>query len=568
MRTTNAVMRATTILLGCCLWLSLSHANAPADAPEVRQLLANARYWTEHNRPDLARQLMRKLLAIHPRHPRALQALGLAIPQPPTTGATRASTSSPTRTPRSKPVAKKKRSPVALPPPEAFAPPAYDMAERVEMNLNPPDVTRLPALELQDAGEPDQARLGLEQALGPLQETSPALQWGATQSRRDLRALDDRQQPELAAGVTLVHKPGDGALSRLDSRVASLRLRQPGTDHGHWFGQIDTVRLDAGQASTTQLSRNGDWGSAALPHAPSLNGLPMHAHAQGTALIVGYDADHWRADLGTTPVGFEFSSISAGLGVNGRLGTVDWSLSLAHRPVTDSLLSYGGQRDLFSGIRWGAVRRTSALLHLTTVWKGLEPFAQLEGAAYRGREVLPNSERAAALGVDWVLNRGANHHLAVGSVFRFRAFDNNQNHYSVGHGGYYSPQSSNTVSVPMHAAMRGENLSWLLRVAPSWSHSNAAAAPRFPARADLQARAVAQGSETYGASRGSGTAWALQGTWEYRMNAHWATGLRVAAERSPDYARDQIHLYLRWHEKPQRGPVPLWPSTVMPHAGI
>ena len=37
-------------------------------------------------------------------------------------------------------------------------------------------------------------------------------------------------------------------------------------------------------------------------------------------------------------------------------------------------------------------------------------------------------------------------YLAIGPVLRLRAFDNNQNHYSVGHGGYYSPQRSITVS--------------------------------------------------------------------------------------------------------------------------
>jgi hypothetical protein len=624
-------MRVALVLLVWGLWLPGSHAKATADAPEVRQLLESARYWAERQRPDLVRQLMRKLLAIQPRHPKALETLGLAANpgSPPRSGAL-APANSPVPTPSTRPrttrpapsalaLERAARTPIAqpaqavvadVPPaaqPEAPADagiPRVEVGEarveeeppaRAEPDLQAvwealdqrraadgvrlgralseryperPDVSRALALALRDAGLRGEARLGLEQAVRQSLEAPASLQWVARESRNALQALDARRQPEVATGLTWVYKPGDEAVSRLDSRVASLRVRQPWGDHGHWFGQLDSIRLEAGRADAAQLIRSGDWGSAALRQPPSPGGTPMHAHAQGRALTVGYDADRWRADIGTTPLGFEFAGLAAGLDLKGRVGSADWGVSLAHRPVTGSLLSYGGQRDLFSGIRWGAVRRTSVLLQLATTWRGLEPFAQLEWATYRGHEVLPNREQAAAIGVDWALSRGADHYLAVGPVLRLRAFDNNQNHYSVGHGGYYSPQRSTTVSVPVQAAMRGTDLSWVVRVAPSWSQSSTTSAPRFPTRADLQAQAAAQGQGTYGGSRGPGAGWALQSTWEYRMNAHWTTGFRVAAERSPDYAKEQVHLYLRWHEKPQRGPVPLWPSTVMPHAGV
>lgn len=627
------MMRALVVLSLCCLWLSWSHAKTPVDAPEVRQLLDSAEYWAARQRPDLVRQLMRKLLAIQPHHPKALQALGLAATSPaPTRNGTVARATPLTarraapstvararaaRTPLSRPQVRPPQAPTTPTTPTTPAPPllpdapvdtdtgaevdetpslqpemptapvntdlqaVWDaleqrrVAEGVELGRalserypDRPDVTRALALALRDAGARAEARQGLERSVRQSLDAPVSLQWVARESRNALQALDERRQPEGAAGITWVSKPGDEAVSRLDTRVMSLRMRQPWGDHGHWFGQLDSVRLEAGRTDAAQLTRSGDWGSAALFQASDTSARPMHAHAQGRALTLGYEADRWRADVGTTPVGFEFNGLSGGLDLKGRAGSTDWRLSLAHRPVTGSLLSYGGQRDLFSGIRWGAVRRTSALLQLATTWKGLEPFAQLEVAAYRGHEVLANREQAAALGLDWTLSRGADHYLAIGPVLRVRAFDNNQNHYSVGHGGYYSPQRSASVGLPVQAAVRGTALSWVMRLAPSWSQSSTASAPRFPTRPDLQAQAVAQGQGMYGASRGPGNGWALQSTWEYRMNEHWTTGLRVAAERSPDYAKEQVHIYLRWHEKPQRGPVPLWPSTVMPHAGV
>ncbi len=624
-------MRAFLLLPIMGLWLPAALAKAPADPPEVRQLLESANYWAERQRPDLVRQLMRKLLAIHPRHPRALETLGLAATPDATT---RNSTAAPARprilAPRARPApsatapARPLQTPIdelaAAPTPDAppqqlpeatadtssaievaievagvatpatVAPPSrtepdlqavWQALEQrrpeegvrlgralSEQHPERPDVTRALALALRDAGARGEARLGLERAVRQSLDAPPSLQWVGRESRRALDALDERRQPEVAMGQTWQYKPGDDGVSRLDAHVATLRVRQPWGDHGHWFGQLDSVRLEAGQTDAAQLLRSGDWGSAALRQPLNPGVAPVQAHAQGQALAVGYEADQWRADIGTTPRGFEFAGVSAGLAMNGQLRATNWAVSLAHRPVTGSLLSYGGQRDLFSGIRWGAVRRTSAQLQLSTTWKFLEPFAQLELASYRGHEVLPNREQSAALGVDWTLSRGADHHLAVAPVLRLRAFDNNQNHYSVGHGGYYSPQRSTTLSLPLQAAVRGTDVSWVIRLAPSWSHSSTTSSLRFPTRADLQAQAAAQGLGTYGASRGPGAGWALQSTWEYRMNAHWTTGFRVAAERSPDYAKERVHFYLRWHEKPQPGTVPLWPSTVMPHAGL
>lgn len=613
------MMRMPIVLLACCLFLSGAHAAPSAEAPEVRQLLESAEYWAGRQRPDLVRQLMRKLLAIQPRHPKALQALGLtaASPEPARQAATARASRSPARRPAPSVVAHAQTARTSLPQPQASPPsPQPDhpvdpdtkaeaadaVALRIEVPPIPvetelqavwdaldqrrvndgvqlgralsskypdrPDVTRALALALRDAGERAEARRGLEQAVRQSLEAPASLHWVARESRQALQALDERRQPEAAAGITWVNKPGDAAVSRLDTRVVSLRMRQPWGDHGHWFGQLDSVRLKAGQSDAAQLIRSGDWGSAALFRPPPTGGASLHARAHGQALSVGYEADRWRADIGTTPLGFEFTRLSGGLDLKGRAGAADWRMSLGHRPVTGSLLSYGGQRDLFSGIRWGAVQRTSALLQVATTWRGMEPFAQLEVAAYRGHDVLANREQAAALGLDWTLSRGTDHYLAIGPVLRVRTFDNNQNHYSVGHGGYYSPQRSTTVGFPLQAAVRGTDLSWVMRLAPSWGESSTDSAPRFPTRADLQAQAVAQGQGIYSAGKGPSAGWALQSTWEYRMNAHWTSGLRVAAERSPDYAKQQVHIYLRWHEKPQRGPVPLWPSTVMPHAGV
>lgn len=115
------MMRVPVVLLGCCLFLSGAYAEPSAEAPEVRQLLNSAEYWAGRQRPDLVRQLMRKLLAIQPRHPKALQALGLAAasPEPTRPAPTARASRSPVRRPAPSVVAHAQTARTALPQPQA-----------------------------------------------------------------------------------------------------------------------------------------------------------------------------------------------------------------------------------------------------------------------------------------------------------------------------------------------------------------------------------------------------------------------------------------------------------------
>ncbi|MGJ4748806.1 cellulose synthase subunit BcsC-related outer membrane protein, partial [Leptospira sp. SA-E8] len=143
-----------------------------------------------------------------------------------------------------------------------------------------------------------------------------------------------------------------------------LELKFPESTSGRWALRADLVRLDAG---TLDLSKTYDaslFGSTLLCQPTCDSG--RHAQqAEGVALNVGLERGATRYDLGTTPIGFPVQSWVGGILHKGDLGPFGYSLDVSRRPVTASLLSYAGTRDVRTGRTWGGVQATGARLGLS-----------------------------------------------------------------------------------------------------------------------------------------------------------------------------------------------------------
>lgn len=426
------------------------------------------------------------------------------------------------------------------------------------------DVTRSLALAQRDAGNYSAARLNLAQAKQQVRQGPASLQWVAGESDNALRALDERKQPQITSGISFLNKHGDPVLSRLTSSVQSLQLRWPQGDEGHWVAQLDRVRLNAGTQNLRALAEAQEWGTSALV-SNSVGGFAVSAEASGTALGLTYEAASWRADIGITPIGFRYSGLSGGLRFGGKRSGIEWEMSLTHRPVTSSLLAYAGQRDAFSGEAWGGVKRSAIDFNLEKPGGWITPFARFGLAGYRGHGVRDNQEWRLGAGASITLHRDLDRVIQINPTLESRGFANNQDHYSLGHGGYYSPQQSVALVLPVQDIGHGGRLSWVLRGALSLSRTRTDSAERYPLNQWYQGLAQALGQGRYSAGGGTGLGASVQSTLEYRITPHWTSSVRLGVERSSGYRQDRLHIALRWHEKAVDGPPPLWPKVLLPH---
>ncbi|MGT2491192.1 cellulose synthase subunit BcsC-related outer membrane protein [Cupriavidus basilensis] len=119
--------------------------------------------------------------------------------------------------------------------------------------------------------------------------------------------------------------------------------------NGKLVARVTPVALDAGSVGGDYNSASRFGGSPlAFPvgGAPvNLNGTPLQStspgsqNAFGVALGAAYESDNFKADIGSTPLGFRYTDVNAGarlsLPVTQR---TTLPLGASRRPVTDSLL--------------------------------------------------------------------------------------------------------------------------------------------------------------------------------------------------------------------------------------
>lgn len=402
----------------------------------------------------------------------------------------------------------------------------------------------------------------LEQA----EASAPAV--GGTAAQRALQDLDARRDGQVATATLFSRKSGDSGISELSTTEIPLYVRIPHGYTGHVFFHADTVLLDAGTLrpnadSAEQFGQIAARGSAGL----SSRGQ----HDKGMALAAGYAYNgaygSWRADLGTTPLGFVEQNVVGGLRYRAELRRAAATIDVSRRPVTSSLISYAGAIDPASNERWGGVVRSGITLGYShDVGRG-SVFATVGAGVLTGHNVRTNREFTVRTGFDWPLLDARNQRVSSGLVVNYWRYQENLRYYTFGHGGYYSPQRYLSLAVPLEWTGRRGLWSWRLGGSAGWSDTYEKDMPFYPTRSGLNADASNNGIDPiYRGGNGGGFSYTALAAVEYRFAPKWVAGMALQIDRSRDYAPNRAIAYLRYHFEPQRGPVPFPPEPVRPYS--
>ena len=354
----------------------------------------------------------------------------------------------------------------------------------------------------------------------------------------------------LSGALDWRFRSGSQGKSSLDMKELPIEMRRP-WQAGQGVLRADVVRLDAGAVNLADAGNVRDFGQLLLCQPPCANGSFAQT-ATGLALNAGYETETLRLDIGTTPLGFALRRLVGGMRVKGDAGPLSYSLDVSSRPVTSSLLSYAGARDPRSGIVWGGVQASGAALTLSADQGGaLGGWALLAGHRLHGTHVQNNDRRQLMGGGYWRVVNRENRQFSIGVTGVAQSFAYNVGEYSFGHGGYYSPRSHRSVSLPLTFSERGARFSYMLRGAVSKSRSQTDSAPFYPTDGALQANAEAQAATTgvspqYAGGPGSGSGHSLAAALEYQWRANLQVGVRLEIERSRDFEPNRALFYARW----------------------
>jgi hypothetical protein len=406
------------------------------------------------------------------------------------------------------------------------------------------------------------------------------------------RALDQIQQersPRVTQGVSFRSNDSESGLSKItevqtpleiswpldDNRIAlrvtpvSLNAGSVGQDSENRFGSGPAIvnpqllsGLNTADAAALQTSLDANPNVALLNSlAGSQGGSIGRQRDTGVGLALAYENPSLglKTDLGTSPMGFLYSTVVGGISPDRSFtkgSDFRYGISLSRRAVTDSLASFAGVQDGRSGLKWGGVTANGGRLQLG--YDDGDVGAYGYGAVHKlvGNNVESNSRIEGGTGVYWYLQNDDSKQLTAGLSLTGISYDKNQSNFTYGNGGYFSPQNFFSIGVPVSWSQRTDRLSYSLRGSVGLQHIEQDAAPYFPNDSALQA-ALEQVSQVYAASginlqsqyngqNKTGLGYNFGATAEYRFGSNFFMGGNFGIDNARDYKQFTGGLYLRY----------------------
>ncbi|MDW5377130.1 cellulose synthase complex outer membrane protein BcsC [Halomonas sp. HP20-15] len=386
--------------------------------------------------------------------------------------------------------------------------------------------------------------------------------WLASSLRREAAALYQKRDTRIRAAHQVANDDGTDGVSSLTTTTDMLEVDTP-FGAGRGFLRLDRVALDAGR-----LDRDADGLSRETFGTCAVVGCEVGGpqRDRGVSVALGWYDETWRMDIGTTPLGFAVEDWVGGLQYSGDAGPLWLTATLSRRPLDDSLLAFAGAEDPRSGTTWGGIRATGASLGLGYDQGGPNGVWSNFGVHHLAGERVPDNTRVQLMGgVYHKLINEEHRRLSVGLSTLMMHYSRELGGYSLGQGGYYSPQRYASLSLPVSYTQRTGDWSWQLDAAISQSWTDSDASARYPLGGDAIA-GLPDATATRSGGSGGGFGFSLGGRVERRLADHWIAGLAVNLQQAEDYAPNGFNLSLRYTFGAWQGDLAMPPETLEPYA--
>lgn len=302
------------------------------------------------------------------------------------------------------------------------------------------------------------------------------------------RAFIHGNAPALHGRDTLQFEMGADGRNRLGtSGTSRLRVLSP---HVGVTTLLDDLRIEARIASpylqTSTLDGTTDFGGR-----PAADIRETPESTQGAAPSIGVRREgkslNLFATLGTTPMNAPVKEeLTAEVGARWFLNSWLPTLRLFSRPVTDSLLSYTGTKDTATTRTWGRVLDRGLHTQLIYLSAPAEAWTlTAEFSALTGKGVEENRRTYLRGDFSWDIREqtgtAQTEHFRIGPFLSHLAYRKNLSHFTLGHGGYYSPQSNTAVGVSMDwLTKEGRKQQFHTKAVLNYEDSQSDGVDRFP----------------------------------------------------------------------------------------
>jgi len=354
-------------------------------------------------------------------------------------------------------------------------------------------------------------------------------------------------------GLTVRSNNGEKGLSKLTDVEAPFEVSVPVGDNSASMAlQITPVSLSSGSPGNSAQAR---FGASGLDPVGS-----QTANGIGVAVAYRDKEQGLKADLGVSPMGFIYSTPIGGVSLNRPFdGNSDYryGVSVSRRAVTDSVTSFAGSRDPRTGDKWGGVTANGVRGELSYDDQKFGAYGYGSAHVLLGNNVESNNRFELGSGIYWYLRNAPDSILTLGLSGSALTYANNQDFFTVGHGGYFSPQTFFALGVPISWSQRTENFTYRVKGSVGVQHIGQDSAEVFPGNSDLQPRATAAGLSGYGSESKTGVGYSLNAAGEYKFGSRFFLGGTLGVDNASDYRQLSGGVYLRYTFENMTGPMAL-----------
>ncbi|RDK00967.1 cellulose synthase subunit BcsC-related outer membrane protein [Paraburkholderia lacunae] len=393
----------------------------------------------------------------------------------------------------------------------------------------------------------------------------------------ELAQINREQASTVSGGIVFRNRSGEDGLSTLTDIEAPVEGRIK-AGNGHIVVTATPVTLDAGTAagSVSTLARFGAGLSTSASKSAAQAGTNNYGSqtSSGVGLSLGYESRNIDGDVGVTPLGFREVNVVGGAQYNGGItDKVSYSLAIARRAVTDSLLSYAGAHDAASGLEWGGVTSNGGRGSLA--WddgtSGLYTNASFQ--LFTGHNVVTNNAVKGGGGVYTRVLKDADQTLTVGLNTTLMHYNKNLSYFTYGQGGYFSPQQYVILNLPVEWTGRNGPFTYDVKGSIGVQHYRQDASNYFPLndgstrQADAASNAKSIGTsvvtdQVYPGQSKTGLSYSLSAVGEYQLAPQLAFGATASLGNAYEYREWLAAVYVRYSFSKQTGLQPFPPTPL------
>ena len=406
--------------------------------------------------------------------------------------------------------------------------------------------------------------------------------WLARGLRAEAEQLYLRQTPTFTLhNDSWWRTDGTPGMSRLNANTTMAHL-EFALENGRAFLRADHVHMNAGTFKKDANGRNTRrFGTCSFAGAGQ--SLPGCQHdftqtADGTSFAAGWYDEQLSFDLGSTPYGFTVQNWSGGISYADKFGVTGWRLTASRRPLSNSLLSFAGAKDPRTQTKWGGVMANGGALGLSWDQGGANGvWMDISHHQLQGKNVADNNRTRLMAGYYRRLINTANERLTLGVNSMYWHYQKDLGEYTLGHGGYYSPQRYNSLALPVSYAKRTVDWSYVVEGSVSISNAKTRKMDYYPLGGLIErpwqelaglgvSNADFMAANRTGGGSSTGVGYSIRGLVERRLTDNWVIGTGLDWQYSDDYSPSRAMLYLRYSFAPWQGDLSLPIEPIIPYA--